>query len=471
MSEAELLCATYASFVYSSFFKKKNRQKKASFSLLHSGNLPHLSLLQGLFYSGELGDAFVSTQKDKIKILDFGQWNKKAGADFLHARFLLRGQLFEGSLLLTYKQEDQPSALDLTAPFLHFYSLPKTAEERTPEAKLSENDAPSALAEVLLPQDLLYPLLGKSKQADNYTGSKAKTPLSSWSEERVSSLLYAAAAYRWEQKRDAIHRIADSLGWDQAFYESLAETLGYGRNKHLLRHLAQRLPFSQVQTDTEAILFGCAGFLPPYLKEKTTPSAEALHQRLWETWWKRREEFEISPERLPAWEMSTTRPVNRPERRLAALCLIVQKWKEFKPLFLEPSLHATALIEAFANLSHPYWSRHITLPGHPLQSILALLGKEKALTLLINHLLPAENTPQAWQLFTRLKAPSLPTALKEKAGTLWGKKSPLNLSLYWQQQGVLQLYYDFCLTPEKKAAYFPASLELWGIESEDMDFF
>lgn len=431
---------------------------------IESHELPAENVLQGLWRGAGFGECFVTTGGDKVRLLDVGSWNRSAGPDFLGARFLLGGKVVTADVELDSCPEDwerhgHGSNENFNQVGLHVVFSPSGKEWFTRNSRHEE------VPMVLVPPSQIKAALGKPIRSDVYKGAKCREPLASMPDESVHSLMLAAASYRWKLKGAAFRRAEELFGKDQALYESLAETFGYSRNKFNMRLLAQRIPLSRIihDSDAEAILFGAAGFLVPYLPESTTPSAQGLHRRLWETWWKRREEFELNEERRIRWDMASVRPSNRPERRLSALTLAVAKWKDLRVLFNEPSKNVRSILETFVMFSHAYWSRHVSLPGTPLQSILALVGKERISDYLVNHLLPAENSDRAWEEYLKLVAGSRSEAVKEMALKLFGESRDLKkiLKYSWQHQALLQLYKDFCLETYCEACPFPEQLKQW----------
>src|SRR5437667_7078232 len=80
----------------------------------------------------------------------------------------------------------------------------------------------------------------------------------------------------------------------------------------------------------EALLFGLAGFLESPDLEVYKKSAKNYVRELWNRWWPHRDELErlILPAKV--WNLSSTRPVNHPQRRLAALSILVREWPAFR---------------------------------------------------------------------------------------------------------------------------------------------
>lgn len=462
MLGTDRLSESYNSFFNLVYSKGTKRAREAAMASV--GELPAENVLQGLWFGGAFGESFVTTKKEKVRLLDLGEWNRSSGPDFKRARFLLGGKVKVADIELDPKPEDWERHGHGENPEFNNVGLHIVFQDSAQGEWFTRNSDHKEIPVVIVPRALLDSALGKSVRPGPYKGGKCLYPLSHLSEEAIRSLMLSAAAYRWQRKGAAFRRTEDLYGKDQARYEALAETLGYSRNKHNMRLLAQRVPISRLTSDVEAVLFGTAGFLVPFLPESTTPSAQGLHKRLWETWWKRRDEFDLSEDRKIHWDLAGLRPANRPERRLAALSLAVTKWKDLRVLFADPAKNVQAIIETFSSFSHAYWSRHVTLPGEPLHSILALIGKDRVTDFLVNHLLPGDNSDLAWDRYMNLLAPSRSDAIKNMSTRLFGKDKDLKkfLKYSWQHQALLQIYKDFCLDTTCEDCPFPEQLKQWG---------
>lgn len=463
MTDIETLISKYESFQQKLFpLTKRNLKELASEE--SATLLPDENLLQGLWLSGSFGDKFVTTQGDKVCILDVGEWNKSAGPDFLKARLLIGGKVFSGDIELDKAPTDWEAHGHGADERFNDVILHVTFQ-KTEDDWFTRNSRHEEIPMIIIPERTWKKALFIPHHQEKIKGGKTNHPLSTMDEDAISSLLLSAAAIRWSQKAQRFNKVKEQFGLDQALYESLAETLGYNRNKDSMRLLAQRVPFSKLAADAEAILFGVAGFLPPFMEESTTPSARSLHSRLWETWWRRRAEFELNDLRKIRWDFAATRPANRPERRLAALALALNQWRDLRLLFIEPSRFSRSIIDKFASFSHAYWSRHITLPGDPMNNVLALVGKERAVDFLVNHLLPGENLPSSWRTYTALQAPSRSERVKDIAIRLLGPHRDIHpfLTHAWQHQGLLQLHKDFCLeSTEEEGWCYPDHIKQWA---------
>ena len=150
-------------------------------------------------------------------------------------------------------------------------------------------------------------------------------PLRDLPEEKIISILDAAAQFRLQRKALRLQRLTELHGNDEALFQELAATLGYKQNKLPFTLLAQRLPLKglRIQPDEiESVLFGVAGFLGGLDLAGFAPGTRQYLRVLWDRWWPQRAELErlILPPRT--WRLSGTRPQSSaaPPRRACRHC-------------------------------------------------------------------------------------------------------------------------------------------------------
>jgi len=93
---------------------------------------------------------------------------------------------------------------------------------------------------------------------------QCQAPLGNLPEERVCSVLNAAAQFRLQKKPARIRAKIENHGRDEALFQEIAGALSYKENKLPFMLIAQRLSLRSLlgkMADAEAILFGLAGFL------------------------------------------------------------------------------------------------------------------------------------------------------------------------------------------------------------------
>src|SRR5204862_8312825 len=124
---------------------------------------------------------------------------------------------------------------------------------------------------------------------------RCQAPLGNLPEDRVWSVLDAAAQFRLQKKAVRIRAKIDSHGTDEALVQEIAAALGYKENKLPFTLIAQRVSLKALRNnlkDTEAILFGIAGFLETPDLDVYKKSAKNYVRELWDRWWPHRDEFQ-----------------------------------------------------------------------------------------------------------------------------------------------------------------------------------
>ncbi len=416
---------------------------------------------QSRWFSGDFGRDFVTTTGEPVHIADFGWWNHGAGPDFRDCAVEISGQPRRGSIELDpfardWEAHGHGSSEAYNDTVLHLYLanpgagtfFTRTADHR-------------AVPQVALDITRCTPA-GDERSAPARPGRCVQS-LASLTEKRLAEIMEDAARFRMESKGRRWRRIAEIHGMDQAIFQGIAGALGYSRNKLPMSVLAQRLPLKFLQRrpgDAEALLFGVAGFLDGREANHGDDATRAWLRSLWESWWKYRAGFTPGHPGQPIrWTLSGTRPVNHPQRRIAALWQIVTHWKAIRRLTDPAAFHEKTLTALLESLTHPYWSTHYTLTAKTSSVKLALLGTQRIRDILANVIYPLllPERPDVWDAFTRLPAPGTSTQTDIAGIRLFGsaEKAGLYSGKLWQQQALLQIYQDFCLATPSGCAGCP----------------
>ena len=414
--------------------------------LVQSPAVPEIEM-QARWFSGEFGRSFTALSGDAVEIVQFGEWNREAGPDFRGAAVSLNGaRPVRGCIELDPDVRDWERHGHAVNPayenvILHVFLTVGRQELFTqtlagravPQVKLD----PSKMN-----RELLNPV--PPAQCGRCSGSLAAMEIA-----QVADLLAAAAHYRMRRKAQRISQAAEIHGEHAAPYPFLAETLGYKSNKLPFLLLAQRFPVGELRRlrgDLESVLFGVGGFLTATdLAEFPCDTKDYLRQ-LWEHWWPHRAKCEnlIVAPRL--WKCGGVRPVNHPQRRVGALAEIARRWPKVRDVLrlADPA----AMHRFFASLHHAYWDFHYTLTSQPSPSRMALVGAERVNAILMNVVLPMalREHPSEFVKLQALAAPDFNARIKTAALRLFGadaRRVPL-LKTALHQQGLLQIYQDFC---------------------------
>ena len=286
---------------------------------------------------------------------------------------------------------------------------------------------------------------------------------------RVLEIVRTAGLYRVRHKARRWHWRGRIAGREQAVFEALAEALGFHTNQIPMRLVAQRLPLAKLRRLAPvarlAHLFGVAGFLPGESAARMQAEPREWLRELWEIWWKARARLDHALLARNQWKLAGLRPFNRPERRLAALAQIV-------PLMQKLAAAVTASDEArFAELllgvRDPFWERHATLAGGELAQPCLLIGEERVQDILINVFWPLvslDDSAAAERGLTDLKSAPNSIAKLATQRMLVAPLTPKQQREALVQQGLLQIYRDYCLADcsQCQACTFPELVSSWS---------
>jgi hypothetical protein len=268
--------------------------------------------------------------------------------------------------------------------------------------------------------------------------------------------------------------MAGATGDEQAFFQAAAEALGFRWNKTAMAILAQRCPLHELlerdRTEREARLFGAAGFLLPESVGEVRSAASGVYQRqLWDHWWRMREAVETIPRRALVWKTDGTRPVNHPQRRIGALAGLLDRWEPLRAISTGPVRHLEQHVNNWSKtLVHPFWNHHFTLRSEATPRPLRLIGRDRLRDLLGNVVFPSaiRVSPHRWEEYARLGGVASNQKLRRAALRLLGSdrdRQKLFTRYYHQQQGLLQIFEDFCLEDASgcRDCPFPEQLLQW----------
>ena len=443
-------------------------------ALFVSPRIPSELELQARWFAGDFGKHFITTAGDKIDIVQFGTWNREAGPDFRDAAIRINGgDPIRGCIEIDLMDRSWETHGHATNPafeetVLHvfversdreFFTRTKS-NRNVPQVHIDPADLPDAFSANI-------PLA---------RAGRCQAPLKDLPEERVRNVLVAAAQFRLRQKAARIRHKIDSRGRDEVLFQELATALGYKENKLPFTLITQRLPLKslrEVTSDIESMLFGTAGFLHAADLDIYKKSTREYVRRLWDGWWPHRDELQrlILPGKI--WRLSSTRPLNHPQRRLAALAILARDWPRLQRALGKSSIGAAK--HFFETLDHPFWNFHFTLTSKAAPKKMALIGEARVADILANVLFPFwlahDLDPSGflgknvWEEYSKLPAQLSNRRLETGATRLFGgdPRRKQFLKTVANQQGLLQIYEDFCMRDSSDCAQcpFPEQMRQW----------
>src|SRR3989442_3117087 len=242
--------------------------------------------LQARWFAGDFGKHFVSLAGDKIDIVQFGTWNREAGPDFRDAAIRINGSdPIRGCIELDVSDRSWETHGHATTPaseepVLHVF-IERSNRQFFTRTRSNRNVSQVCIDPTVLPDAF-------SANVPLARMGRCQAPLKDLPEERVRSVLDAAAQFRLRQKAARIRHKIDSRGRDEVLFQELATALGYKENKLPFTLITQRLPLKSLRetaSDIESILFGTAGFLRTADLDIYKKSTREYVRRLWDRWW------------------------------------------------------------------------------------------------------------------------------------------------------------------------------------------
>lgn len=329
-----------------------------------------------------------TTEGAPIEILDAGQLNKHAGADFSEAKIYIDGLLWVGDVEIHLRASD----------WLNHGHSSDAAYERVILHVVFEADVPIRYADGReIPVFVLSGRIAKKLvisyksliNNSNWVACAAHLPIDLPAEARENWLANLGIE-RLEAREEIIKQQlqATQNDWNELLYWGIAQALGGEVNGAAMLALAQSLPLLTLYkhrhnlAQIEALLFGQAGMLPepPQKENKYLYLLQREYEYL-------RRKYQLKPINAAHWRFSRMRPANFPTIRIAQLAqLILQSEHLFANLIAGKDLQRTKRI--FKLKLHSYWDNRYLLAEESEAVQPKSLGKSTVSIIFINAVLP-----------------------------------------------------------------------------------
>jgi hypothetical protein len=299
-------------------------------------------------------------------------------------------------------------------------------------------------------------------------------------ESRQGRILDAAARVRFQAKAEQFRARARHAGWEQALWEGLFRALGYKHNVWPMQNLAELRPRwlrgADLAFALQARLLGISGLLPAELP-RAQAGGDGYLRRVWDCWWRERDEFGDCILPRAVWKFHGLRPANHPQRRLALaahwladkkLISKIENWsvaeisdgraalpRGLADRQVNPAKSVNSLREILEVGRDEFWSWHWTFRSARLKQPQPLLGDARVTDLAVNVILPwlwtraAEGKNGKLQRIIENRYAAWPQAednsiLKLARQRLLGVGRSRALRSASAQQGLIQITRDFC---------------------------
>jgi hypothetical protein len=438
---------------------------------------PDEAFVQRLWFEELYRNPLLTTDGRKIRVLQPGFWNREAGPDFYHAAIVGEdGKLRAGAVEIDLGPQHWRQHHHAENPHYNDVIL-QVVWRAGGRAFFPATAGGGEVRQVELSSQLKFPeaeLRGHfhSSPAERELGARAGRcggSLALLADGAAQGVLRDAGEFRFARKQELFRLKAAALGEDQALWLGVAEAMGFARNRGAFRGLAQRVAIgvlAELEHDCqrEALLFGVAGFMP-FVTLPDSLAASDYVRRLWDEWWKLRAGWRERVIPRGIWQLGGVRPLNRPERRVALLARLAspENWRRFSRL---ARLGDAALLRDFcAGLEHEFWGRHCTLASLALPAPAALLGEDRLLALLFNTIWPLAARDNPLDVAEHLRAaaggPSNRLVKIAAQRLLGGRRLRGVRNSLLAQEGLLQIYRDFCLQDYSRCrdCAFPSLVE------------
>lgn len=435
-----------------------------------------------------------SADGEEVMVEDPGRWNLEAGPDFLDAvlRVGPERRRIEGDVEVHIRpaewqghdHSNDPGYARVIAHVTYFPGLPAACDTSRTLSTMSKHLPPGATEIFLrdaLKADPSFCFESIDVTAYPYATLPGTTPacakiLASWPPEDRNALLEAAGEERLRMKADRMIDGIEEWGKDQLFYEEIMCSLGYKHNRAPFRQLARLLTLETVREEAGhdvikaySLLLGSAGLLPVKSSTRWESETRSFVRLLWDNWWKQRSRREHSIMSKATWRLSGIRPQNHPVRRLAAASAVFTRKKSLLSQLAALDTanpqswlrKAESIIQQAAAMD--YWDRRLSFSGKKRNSDLALIGSRRIAAMLSNVVIPflAATGVPVTPLLSHLPPEQDNSLIRHTAFALFGRDyNPALHRKGLRQQGLLQIFHDFCINNKTacRACPLPRSL-------------
>ena len=408
------------------------------------------------------GSSVETVSGSKIVVYSPGAWNLEAGPDFHNAKIAIDGREMTGNVEVHKKSSDWINHGHCKDSRYSDIILHVVAEDDTNQnIKRLLPEVPVVIIEPRYSVKRIAP-------ADRIPKGKCQKFFSSLDDIELYRFFRKAGINRFNSKAYYILNSMYEKGVDKAFLEQLFDACGYKQNRSNFRELFLRVErYDDLnEQETEAVIWGESGLLPDPATTKLDKKMEVFVKSLWRIWWR------IRKEPLPdiKWNRSGLRPMNFPERRIAAVTMLMTKMGEFPLMYFanfakNPSDSPTFSKKIIKSLkcSHPVWDGYINFTSR-CATPASVLGESRAADICANVVLPALKAQLILTDKSDSETDSSPTnCIAEEAfkamHSIQSNRMIENASMRWfappgrkrnivkdaaSQQGIIHVYRNFC---------------------------
>ncbi len=377
------------------------------------------SFLYKIWLDRTFGEPLATVDGRRIEIREKGVRNFDAGPDFLNALILLDGEMLRGDIEIHPIAGDWFSHGHHRDPRYNNVILHVVTMSCPPDFRTLRQDGH------IVPTLNLDQFLEKTaEELENdpefqvIIKPEVSCSLKEEDDSRILKVLECAGEARLAQKVNQFAERRQTDSWEQIFYQSIFEALGYSKNRIPFRNLAQKLPVEALwdylwndpsniaRSKAESYLMGAAGLLPSQsVANETAFDAEIQSivdemDNYWQDFPLRQKINHLNAEE---WRFFRLRPQNFPTRRIAAGAVYVLRFlndgfvnsieKIVSSIEKQRTNAGRELVKLFCVEADGFWREHYCfdlahLNGVAAQSSRALVGQNRAKDIVVNVAIP-----------------------------------------------------------------------------------
>lgn len=446
-------------------FYARWRQRSGAVAVLRDDDAPPERLLQAVWqHQRVLRDQLVTTDGRRVRVLHPGFGNAEGGPDFRDALIQLdddppRAGDVEVDLRTSgWRSHGHDRNPNFKNVILHVvWEAAKTSGPIPTLALWQSLDAPLAELGLWLEHE-------PAKSLPEAMLGKCSAPLRALSPEQLNALLCEAAQVRLQSKASQFQARARQVGWEQSLWEGLFRALGYKHNTWPMQALAETRARWTQHADSSLVLqaraLGISGLLPAELT-RTQAAGDSYLRRVWDCWWRERDEFADCALPKTLWRLHGLRPANHPQRRLALAAHwlfsdgLTAKLESWCAATIKDAALVDSLVKNLQVERDEYWSWHWTLRSPRLKKPQPLVGATRVTDLAVNVILPwlwtraVEGGNEKLRVEIERRYDVWPAAednsvLKLARQRLLGGAGRNIFKTAVSQQGLIQIVRDFC---------------------------
>ena len=431
--------------------------------------------LQCVWFDAALRPGTLKTEQGDVIVVEHpGQWNLEDGPDFLNAVLCIgpdRRRLAGDVEIHVHPSDWQKHGHARNPAYAHV-----VAHVTYFSGTVAATSLPDGAIQVSLKDGLaanpFFSFESLDLAAYPYNVREPITPcaqvLKTWSPDHVAGLLESAGEERLQGKAARMAGAFPSKAPDQILYEEIMTALGYKNNRAPFRYLAEQFSLENLRQasggDTlkaYALLMGVAGLLPAQTSARWDAATRFFVRQLWDHWWKHQAAWSARVLRRKNWKLSGLRPPNNPQRRLmlAAILFVNQPdlTQRLTALNVDsPDDALTSIMALFQPEANTYWQHRLTFSGKAQAAPVTLVGKRRAVAIVLNVVVPflaalGNGSVMRPAFLCRLPPEEDNQIIRQTAHNLLGLDH--NPALYrsgLRQQGLIQIFHDFCLNDRSR---------------------